>query len=96
MGGPADHHGVVVETENDNKYLIHNTPASGVVATDGKQMSSEWSKVSDIEIKGTKTVGDAIKGGYTRGSARLGKFGEYLLSGLCIGTKHGVANALEK
>ena len=76
--------------------MIHNTPASGVVVTDAEEMSSEWSKVSDIEIKGTKTVGDAIKGGYTRGSARLGKFGEYLLSGLCIGTKYGVAKALEK
>ncbi len=31
--GPCDHHGVVVNTDKGNSYLIHNTPNSGVVAT---------------------------------------------------------------
>ncbi len=36
-----------------------------------------------------------MKGGYTSGSAKLGKLGEYLGSGTCIGTKIGVTKLLE-
>ena len=37
-----------------------------------------------------------MKGGYTKGSAKIGKLGEYAISGTCIGTKNGVTNALKK
>ncbi len=46
--GPCSHHGVVVNTDKGNSYLIHNTPSSGVVATKASNMSSNWSKGNDI------------------------------------------------
>lgn len=90
------HSGVVVRTEKNDRYLIHNTPNSGVVATPAHNMSDKWYKTQDIDVKGNKTVGDALKGGYTSGSSRFGKVGEYLGSGTCKGTADGVTKALQK
>lgn len=36
----SGHHGVVVNTDKGNSYLIHSTPESGVVCTSAKYMSS--------------------------------------------------------
>lgn len=96
MAGPFDHDGVVVRTDKGNSYLIHNTPGAGVVATPAENMSSKWKHEKDLEVNGHKTVGDALQGGYTSGSGKLGKGGEYVASGFCIGTAIGVANALKK
>lgn len=90
------HSGVVVNTDQGRSLLIHNTPGSGVVATPAENMSSKWQKTQDIEVKGDKTVADAMKGGYTSGSSKFGKVGEYLGSGTCKGTADGVTKALEK
>lgn len=98
MSGPnlTTHSGVKVNTDKGNSYLIHNTPASGVVATPASNMSGKWSKAGDIPVSGSKTVGDVMRGGYTSGSGRLGKTGEYLGSGTCKGTAHGAERALKK
>jgi len=72
-GGPCTHSGVVVHTEKGQSFLIHNTPESGVVATPAENMSRNWQKTQDIEVKGHKTVGDALRGGYTPGSSKLDK-----------------------
>ena len=45
---PVDHHGVVVNTDKGNSYLIHNGPSNGVVLTNASNMSSKWSKGEDI------------------------------------------------
>jgi len=95
-GGPFSHEGVIVDTNKGNSYLIHNTPGSGVVATPSSGMSNNWSTIKDVNVHGSKTVGDAMKGGYTRGTGRLGKIGEYLGSGTCKGTASGVVKSLEK
>ena len=95
-GGPFEHAGVVVHTDKSQSFLIHNTSGSGVVATPAENMSSQWHKTGDVEVNGHKTVGDAMKGGYTPGTSMLGNKGEYVGSGLCIGTALGVTNALKK
>ena len=95
-GGPFSHEGVIVDTNKGNSYLIHNTPKSGVVATPASGMSNGWSNIGDVNVNGQKTVGDAMRGGYTPGSGRLGKIGEYLGSGTCKGTARGVINGLGK
>ena len=98
MRGPhiATHAGVVVRTEKDDRFLIHNTLEAGVVATPAQNMSSNWYKTQDLEVNGYKTVQDALRGGYTPGSARLGKVGEYLASGTCQFSANNVAEALKK
>ena len=94
------HSGVVVRTEKGERFLIHNTPESGVVATPAQNMSSKWKKGGDIEINGYKTVEDALQGGYQPGSAAAGKilpakWGEYIGSGTCKWTASRVAKALQ-
>ena len=96
IAGPCTHSGVVVTTENNRSLLIHNTLGSGVVATPAENMSNKWQKTQDIEVKGHKTVGDALKGGYTSGSSTFGKFGEYLGSGTCKLSADRVTKALQK
>jgi hypothetical protein len=96
IGGPFSHEGVIVNTNKGNSYLIHNTPGSGVTTTPSSNMSNNWSPINDINVNGQKTVGDAMNGGYNRGTGRLGKIGEYLGSGTCKGTAKGVENALRK
>ena len=59
-------------------------------------MSRNWQKTQDINIKGHKTVGDALRGGYTPGSSSFGKWGEYVGSGTCKGTAEGATKALQK
>ena len=93
LGAVFDHVGVVVHTDKGQSFLIHNTPESGVVATPAENMSSKWDETRDIEVRGHKTVGGAIKaGGYTSGSCKLD---EYVDSGLCIGTVKDIIKYLE-
>ena len=100
--GPANHHGVMVNTDKGNSFLIHNTPKSGVVATPSSQMSSNWSKSHDINVSGTKTVQNAMSGASARGgsiTSNWGDFGKnvnYVASGTCIGAAKGAEKALQK
>jgi len=68
-----------------------------VVATPAENMSNKWYKTKDIQINGHKTIGGALRGGYTSGSSSLGfgKWGEYLGCLTCKGTVAGVTKALE-
>ena len=93
--GPANHHGVKVNTDKGNSYLIHNTPNSGVVATNAAQMGNQWSKSHDIPVNGHKTVQDVMSGASARGGHITGKLGNYLTSGTCIGAAGGAEKALK-
>ena len=57
------HHGVIVETDEGNRWLIHNGPGSGVVCTSASNMSKEWRKVRDIEVSrdAKHTVGGCLR-----------------------------------
>jgi hypothetical protein len=91
---PVDHHGIVFETDVGNKRLLHNTPKFGVVVTDAKYMSSKWNIVSEIEVKGDKTVAGAIRsaGSNSNDSEKCG----YWKGGTCIYTRISVEGYLKK
>lgn len=55
--GPGSHHGVVVNTDKGNSYLIHHPgPSSVTTVTNASNMSNNWSKSHDIPVNGSKTV----------------------------------------
>lgn len=90
-----NHRGVVVETTGGNKYLIHNTPKTGVVATGAEHMSSKWKNTGEIHMGSHgHTVGQVISD-----AAGLGKTSSpqvnYLASGTCIGAAKNAATSLE-
>ena len=89
------HHGVKVNTDEGNSYLIHGTLNSGVVATDASQMSKQWSKSHDIPVNGHKTVQDAMSGASARGGHITGKKGNYVTSLTCIGAAGRAEKALK-
>lgn len=91
---PADHHGIVLHTSNGNKWLLHNTPKSGVVITDAKHMSSKWAIHANISVKGHKTVSKALK---SAGSASFRKVKcGYWKGKTCIGTAKSVEEFLQE
>ncbi|KAJ6642093.1 hypothetical protein Bhyg_07039 [Pseudolycoriella hygida] len=51
-----NHHGVNVTTESKRQFLVHNDKSKGVVYTDAKNMSKNWVKSHDIEIKKDTTL----------------------------------------
>jgi hypothetical protein len=86
------HQGVEVTTSGGNKYLIHNTPNSGITATDTK-MSSKWKPLEEpTNVKHDHTIGDVIKGchGYGNGLS------SYITGKTCVGTKRCVMDKLEE
>lgn len=92
--GPAAHHGVVVETDRGNSYLIHHPgPSSTVTVTPASNMSSKWEKSHDINVNGEKTVQQAYNGA---GGRTNDPKVNYATAGTCIGAARGVQNALEK
>ena len=93
VAGPADHHGVVVNTDKGNSYLIHSGPDQGVVVTPASNMSSKWTKTSDIDVTPGKTVQDAFNGA---GGRTLNPVINYGTSGTCIGAAAGVEKSLSK
>ena len=77
------HYGVLIQTDN-NEYLIHNTPLTGVIITE-TQLSNKWRIVENIDINGYKTIGGALE--YAKGFTD-NTIINYLTSGTCIGTKN--------
>lgn len=97
LSGPdvAGHWGVVVDIEGCGKYLIHNTPDTGVVVTDAAHMSSNWKKVADVPVKGTKTVRDALRASGGAASTYVSSaLARYVMGDTCVGTAAKVAEYL--
>ena len=93
VSGPADHHGVVLNTNKGNSYLVHSGPENGVVVTPASNMSPKWTTTNTIPVTGTKTVQDAFNGAGGRTNSKLT---QYATSGTCIGAAAGVEKALGK
>lgn len=89
---PYDHHGVQVQTNLGNDYLIHNMPKTGVVVTDASHMSSNWNVKNEINVNGIKTIGETLDKGSGIGNGLL----NYVTSPTCIGTANRVESYLEK
>lgn len=79
--GPCEHHGTVVHTDKGNSYLIHSTPASGVVATPASNMSKNWTKSPPVPVTNKATVQTAMN---SAGGRTLNHTVNYLTSGTCI------------
>jgi len=92
-GGPFDHHGVVMTTNEGNQFLVHSGPDYGSVVTPASNMSDKWVKGESITIKGTKTVQDAYNGASGRTNNKLT---QYITGGTCIGGAKGAEKALKK
>lgn len=91
---PVDHHGIVLNTDADHTWLLHNTPDSGVVVTDARHMSNNWKIKTDIKINGDKTVSEALR---SAGSSSFGKeHCRYIKGGTCIGTANSVEEFLKE
>ena len=90
-----DHHGVVVNTNQGNCYLVHHPgPGQITTVTPCSNMSSSWKKSHDIQVKGTKTVQEAYNLPVV--SKVLGSNGNYITAGTCMGAASGAQKALEK
>jgi hypothetical protein len=92
--GPGSHHGVVVNTDKGNSYLIHHPgPSSTTTVTPASNMSSKWTKSHDIPVSGSKTVQDIYNsaGGRTTNTAF-----NYVTGGTCIGVAKSAESGLKK
>eukprot|EP00056_Hartaetosiga_gracilis_P016126 m.3963 g.3963 ORF g.3963 m.3963 type:complete len:115 (-) comp3779_c0_seq1:397-741(-) len=90
----AGHWGVVVKNR-DGDWLIHNTPASGVVVTPARYMSSKWSKQNDIPVVGKKNIRGCLRS--TNGAASTyvtNTVTRYIMGATCIGTFQAVVRYL--
>ncbi|AYV78537.1 MAG: hypothetical protein Edafosvirus17_13 [Edafosvirus sp.] len=88
----ADHHGIFIETDFGNTYLIHNTLASGTVVIPTKK-SSEWKIKENIKVKGYKTIGGAMDA--TSGKTNIASV-NYITAKTCIGVAHDIKKYLMK
>jgi hypothetical protein len=81
--GPGSHHGVVVNTDKGNSYLIHHPgPGSVTTVTSASNMSSNWSKSHNISVQGNKTVQEVYNGA---GGRSNNTYVNYATGGTCIG-----------
>lgn len=83
------HHGIVVETEEGNSWLIHN----------GNNMSNQWRKVNDINVSWDveHIVGGCLCAGGTWCKDAFDNSNpvkQYLASGLCVGTAKKIESHL--
>jgi hypothetical protein len=95
QSGPnvVGHWGVVVNVEGHGKYLIHNTPESGTVATPASHMSPQWSSVVSIPVGSKKTIrGCLLASGGAHTNYVSSTLGRYLMGQTCIGTAAAVAD----
>jgi hypothetical protein len=89
QSGPnmVGHWGVVVNVEGHGKYLIHNTPESGTVATPASNMSSQWTSVSSIPVGNGKTIrGCMLASGGAHTNYVSSALDRYIMGETCVGT----------
>lgn len=89
----GEHHGIRVETDAGNSYVIHNAGIRGIIATNEKLMSKKWKVVNDLIVVGTKNIAGAIKAGsgYTNNWII-----SFVTAGSCIGTANSIKEFLER
>ena len=86
------HWGIVV-TNKSGKYLVHNTPKTGVVATPASNMSKNWSPEVEIPIKSGKTIQGMFKSTGLAAYLPQGLL-KYLQQKTCIGSTIDMAGYL--
>lgn len=89
-----DHHGVVVNTNQGNSFLIHHPgPNSITTVTPASNMSRNWTKSHDIPVNRGMTVQDVYNsaGGRTNNTAL-----NYATGGTCINVAKRAENALKR
>ncbi len=92
--GPGSHHGVVVNTDKGNSYLVHHPGPGGITTvTQASNMSSKWSKTHDIPVKGVKTVQEVYNGA---GGRTTNTVVNYFTGKTCIGVAKNAELALKK
>ena len=96
--GPARHHGVVVNTDKGNSYLIHHPGSAGsnggtTTVTSASNMSSKWSKEHTIPVSGKPTVQEVFNGA---GGRTKNPIVNYVTAGTCIGAAKGAESTLKK
>eukprot|EP01088_Endostelium_zonatum_P011998 TRINITY_DN26161_c0_g1_i1.p1 TRINITY_DN26161_c0_g1~~TRINITY_DN26161_c0_g1_i1.p1 ORF type:complete len:129 (+),score=21.26 TRINITY_DN26161_c0_g1_i1:30-389(+) len=91
------HWGVVVHVTGHGKYLIHNVPGSGTVATAASNMDSKtWTKEKDVSVKSVKTIrGCMSASGGASTNYVANDVARYVMGGTCIGTKNKIVEYLE-
>ena len=97
LSGPniVGHWGVVVSTSAGD-FLIHNTPATGTVATPASSMSASWKRVGDVSVKGVKTIRGCMRssgGAHTKYVSKA--LARYLMGATCVGTSADIVQYLE-
>ena len=81
--GPGSHHGVIVNTDQGNSYLIHHPgPNATTTVTPASNMSNKWSEEHSIPVKGDKTVQDIYNGA---GGRTKNPVVNYVTGQTCIG-----------
>ncbi len=96
QSGPdiVGHWGVVVNVEGHGKYLIHNTPESGTVATQAN-MSSQWTSIASIPVGSGKTIrGCMLASGGAHTNYVSSALARYIMGDTCIGTAAAIAEYL--
>lgn len=97
QSGPnlVGHWGVVVNVQDHGKYLIHNTPETGTIATLVSDMSSQWTGVASIPVGSGKTIRGCMlvsHGAHTNYvSSALAR---YVMGDTCVGTAAAIAQYL--
>lgn len=92
VGVDFGHHGVLMQTDKGNSYLLHSTPGAGTVVTN-QALSNKWKTDYDIPVNGNKTVGQV----FNESSGRtLNPFVNYGTSGTCINAAQNAEKALRK
>ncbi len=97
QSGPdvVGHWGVVVNVQGHGKYLIHNTPESGTVATPASNMGPQWTSVASIPIGNGKTIrGCMSASGGAHTNYVSSPLARYIMGDTCIGTMAAVAEYL--
>ncbi|CAD8202433.1 unnamed protein product [Paramecium pentaurelia] len=56
----VDHWGIVV-TNKSGSYLVHNMPETGTVATPASNMSNNWKKVEELQVRPNKNIRGMFK-----------------------------------
>ena len=88
------HWGIVVSNKS-GRFLVHNMPKTGTVATPASDMSSKWKVDRQLEVKQNKTIHGMFKSTGLAAYLPQGLL-KYLTQGLCTGSTMDMAGYLSK
>lgn len=98
LSGPnlVGHWGVVVSVEGFGNYLIHNTPSTGTIAVDARQMSSDWTSVGSFPVGSGKTIRGCMQASGGAATKYVSSpFARYAMGMTCVGTMASVFQYLQ-